>query len=246
MNVLPALIIVQARMGSTRLPGKSMANLRGKPVLWHLFNQIRHCRQAAKPMLATTDRPGDDALAEYAMTSGWTVFRGSDTDVLDRYYMAARQQGATALTPIVRLTGDDVFTDPSLVDAAIQLYNSMAGRCDVVLTDMRDGYLPYGGGVSLFSFRALEAAQKNATAAYDREHVGPYIFRNNDLFPALEIVSSRAHPGIPLSIDTAEDLQRATSLLAVLEQIATPPYSLSDILAAADRLGSIATAHKAP
>jgi spore coat polysaccharide biosynthesis protein SpsF (cytidylyltransferase family) len=232
---MKAFVIVQARMGSSRFPGKSLALLEGRPILWHLFRQLSFCRRVERRILATTDRAPDDALAAYAEGEGWDVFRGEEDDVLARYRGAALAFGATAETPIVRCTGDDIWPDPGLLDALVDIYEGLGGRIDCVCTDRSDR-MPYGADLELWPFRALDRAWREADDPYDREHVSPYILRDPVRFPRIELVSSIKLPGISLSIDRPEDLARNARLLARLKTMTEPPYRLSHILDASARM----------
>lgn len=222
-------------MGSARFPGKSLALLDGVPILWHLFRQLSFCRLVDRRILATTESPVDDALARYGAQEGWDVFRGSETDVLARYHGAATAFGAEAETAIVRCTGDDIWPDPGLIDALIATYESLMGRIDCVCTDRGDR-LPYGADLELWPMRVLERAHREATTAYDREHVSPYILRDAKRFPRVELVPSVKLDGVSLSIDRVEDLERNARLLAAMKTIAEPPYRLAHVLAASERL----------
>lgn len=230
-----AVVVIQARMGSTRFPGKSMARIQGHPILWHLFRQLEGCRSVDAVILATTDLAGDDVLAAYAEGQGWAVFRGSSDDVLDRYWKAASQSGAAPEDAIIRLTGDDILPDPAMIDTTIGLYRTFLGRIDYVTTD-RAGNLPYGAGIELCSFRALSHAATAATEARDREHVTPFIRENPELFPALEIRASEPMGSLPLSIDRPEDLERNARLIDLMSKTKVPPFSLADVLDASVRL----------
>lgn len=232
---MKAFVIVQARMGSSRFPGKSMALLDGEPILSHLFRQLSFCRRVARAILATSDRPQDDVLAQYCESQGWDIFRGDEADVLSRYRGAAAAFGATAETPIVRCTGDDIWPDPGILDALVDIYEGTAGSIDCVCTDRGDRF-PYGADLELWPFRVLERAHRDATEAHDREHVSPYILRNVDAFPRIELIPSTKLNGISLSIDRPEDLERNARLLANLKTFAEPPYRLRDIVAASQRI----------
>ncbi len=224
-------------MGSRRFPGKSMALLKGRPILWYLFRQVAACRLLEKRILATTDLAEDDGLAAFADGEGWQVFRGHPTDVLARYHDAATAFGAAAETNIVRLTGDDIWPDPGLVDAVVGTLESLAGHIDCVCTDRGDR-LPYGAAVEAWPFRVLARAHADATDPYDREHVSPYIHKDPSRFPRLELVPSVPLKGISLSIDTPDDLARNDRLLDRLQATAEPPYRLHHILAASAEMGA--------
>lgn len=236
MQCINAYIIIQARMGSSRFPGKSMAKIAGKPILWHLFRQLSFCTTIQKIVLATTVSSTDDVLAAYAKHEGWSVFRGSETDVLKRYFDAAMALNSSPETAIVRLTGDDILTDPLLIDGLVSVYRAMAGRAAFVTTDQSDR-LPYGAQVELCSFNALATAHKHAESLYDREHVFPYIRANPEKFPALEFVVPKGLPPALLSIDHPEDLERNKLLIKEMNMKTKPPYHMRDVLQAIESLG---------
>mgnify|MGYP006143604333 CR=1 FL=1 len=232
------LAIIQARMGSSRFPGKSMAEIGGRPILTYMLEQLSYCRTLDGVILAIPDVSSDDVLAEFATGQGWSVFRGSEADVLDRFYQAATAYKAGPRTGIVRLTGDDILPDPYLVDAVTGLYSAFDGRYDYVCTD-RAGRLPYGAGVELLSYEALGIAHHEAEKPHDREHVVPYVKWNSDRFESLELTSSTDFSdSISLSIDTPDDLARCTALIADLQRHHNPPYHIADILACAARMTS--------
>lgn len=237
MKDIAVHVVIQARMGSSRFPGKSLAEISGKPILWYLFRQLSYCRAIDRVILATTDQPGDDILAEYAGNQGWESFRGSESDVLARYHGAMTAVGAMPDTGLVRLTGDDILTDPHLVDAVADAYRSHAGFVSLVTTDRNDR-LPYGAQVELCSFTALDRAFRETNDPVDREHVFPYIRNNPGIFPAMELVSPVALPPASLSIDRPADLERNALLIGEMLRHTEPPFSLCDVLNAARSLAA--------
>lgn len=209
-----------------------MALLRGRPMLEYLYDQLAGCRHRIAPVLATTDRPQDDPLAAFAESKGWPVFRGSETDVLGRYHAAAEAFGADPETVIVRHTGDGILPDPNLFDAALDLHAAFAGQVEAVFIGGDTALLPYGVFVESYRFRALDRAHREATDAYDREHVSPYIKRNPELFPCINVQPSRRLDGPSLPIDYPEDRDRIETLLGLLAAQGHPPYSTGEILRA--------------
>jgi spore coat polysaccharide biosynthesis protein SpsF len=161
-------------MGSTRLPGKVMRDLAGKPVIDHVIERVKRCARLDEIVVATTTLPEDAALAERAEKNGVTWFRGSRDDVLARYYHAARERG---LDVIVRITADCPLIDRDVTGEVIGYFH--AHDRDVV-TNAGDGpgerTYPRGLDTEVFSFAALSDAHAHATSAFDREHVTPYLY----------------------------------------------------------------------
>jgi spore coat polysaccharide biosynthesis protein SpsF len=212
-----------------------MARIGDKPILWYLFEQLRHCRMLDCVILATTIESGDDVLAKYAANQGWSLFRGSEKDVLARYYHAAMTLDPAPETAIVRLTGDDILTDPCLIDGALHLYEGLRGHVDFICTDQKDGF-PYGAGVELCAFHALETAFREAREPEEREHVFPFIKKYPDRFRIVEIAPWRKISAAPLSIDRPNDLRYNEKLINEMLRFTRQPFHLRDVLTASRRL----------
>ena len=166
--------IIQARMGSTRLPGKVLMNLAGKPVLQHVVNRIENCKTVQQVVVATSIDQSDNPIENWCVTNGIDCYRGSLHDVLDRYYQAAKQHRADA---IVRITADCPAIDPTIVDEVVEAF--VRGGYDFYgLT----GEFPDGLDCTVFAFSAIEQAWKDAKLPSEREHVGPYIEKHPELF----------------------------------------------------------------
>lgn len=167
--------IIQARMGSTRLPGKILKELVGKPVLWHVVNRVKHANKVDKVIVATTAEKEDDIVEELAKKEGWDYFRGSVENVLERYYEAAKQFGADI---VVRLVGDCPLIDPEIIDGCIGAFQKQA--CDYIRNAPdQERFLPRGlDDIEVFSIQALEKAYREAQENYEKEHVTPYIWEN--------------------------------------------------------------------
>ena len=165
--------IVQARMGSTRFPRKVMRPLAGTPMIGVLLERLRCSRLIDTIVLATSTHERDDALAEYVEGLGVQVSRGSEADVLDRFYRAATAAGASS---IVRITGDCPLIDAAVVDAVIALYESSGVD---YASNVQPPTFADGLDTEVFSYAALEKAWREATEPGDREHVTPYIRREN-------------------------------------------------------------------
>jgi spore coat polysaccharide biosynthesis protein SpsF len=158
--------IVQARMGSTRLPGKIMKRLAGKPALWHVINRLGRARSLKDIIVATTAKADDDVVAGFCQENGIGCFRGSENDVLDRYYQAAKSFGAD---PVVRITADCPVIDPAIVDDVVEGF--FDGHYDLYSLG---GEFPDGLDCEIFAFWVLEDARACATLPSEREHVGVY------------------------------------------------------------------------
>jgi len=161
-------------MGSTRLPGKVMRSLIGKPVLWHVVDRLRFCKKIESIVVATTTEPEDDAIEDWCCTQWVPCFRGSEDDVLDRYYQAAKFFQASS---ILRITADCPAIDPIIIDELLGEYEDHGyDACGLA------GGFPDGLDCEVVSFSALEHAWNKAEMASEREHVTPYIHGHPELF----------------------------------------------------------------
>jgi spore coat polysaccharide biosynthesis protein SpsF len=159
-------------MGSSRLPGKVMLAAAGKPLLGHLLERLAACETLNVIAVATSDQERDDAIAKYCESIGTSVFRGSEYDVLDRYYQAARTFG---LTTIVRVTSDCPLIDPALIDEQVRFFESRRSDFDLV-TNRHPLTYPDGLDFDIIPIEALRLAWKNATQSAHREHTVPYFW----------------------------------------------------------------------
>ena len=169
---MQTLCIIQARMGSSRLAGKVMMPLAGKEVIWHVYNRVQHCQRINKIVIATSDKPQDDVIAEYCQSHNWPVFRGSETDVLARFVGAANDHPATN---IVRVTCDCPLIDPDILSELISLFET--STCDYASTNYPKRTFPVGTDCEIMTSDALLRIHELAALPYDREHVTPYRIR---------------------------------------------------------------------
>jgi spore coat polysaccharide biosynthesis protein SpsF len=191
--------MVQARMGSTRLPGKVMMPLSNHPVLWHDLQRIRASKEATDTIVATTVDPSDDGIVEVCNQWGVKVHRGSIEDVLERFHGAAEKFGSDV---IVRVTSDCPLIDPNILDIVIR-----ALRNNDYVTNVFDRNFPRGMDAEAFTRSALDRAFREATKPFDREHVTPYIRERVDLFKTanVEMPSAYHFPQFRLTLDTPQD-----------------------------------------
>jgi len=224
--------IIQARMDSTRLPGKVLMKLGRITVLKCLFDQLNHSTTLNCKFLATTINKTDDKIANFANFNNIELFRGNSSDVLDRYYQCAKQ---FKIKHIVRITSDCPLIDPVIIDETIQKYKT--GKFDYVNNFYKKRY-PYGSEVEVFSFDTLEKTWKEATKPSEREHVTPYIYTNPAKFSIGYIEPDQDYSHLHWAIDRIEDLKFVKILY---ERIQKKPIHISDILKVIKKDPSILT-----
>lgn len=169
-------VIIQARMGSTRLPGKVMKKIKDETVLSHVIERVRKAKTIDEIIIATTTLEQDQSIVNQGLQSNIKVFRGSETDVLSRYYLAAKENNVDI---IIRITSDCPLIDPNIIDELVEHYQN--SNYDIVTNagnDISNRTYPRGLDTEVFSFEMLEAGYENATKDYQREHVTPYIYEN--------------------------------------------------------------------
>jgi len=200
--------IIQARMGSTRLPGKILRELDGETVLSRVLGRVRRMCNLNEILVATTDQSRDDAVAESTRQNGVGVFRGNEDDVLDRYWQAAQWCGAEA---VVRITSDCPLIDPELVDETIQAFLSQPA--DYASNTLERTY-PRGLDAEVFTVAALEKMWRAARETYEREHVTPYLYEHQELFRLVSVRGQHDQSKHRWTLDTAEDLQLIRAIYA--------------------------------
>lgn len=209
------LLITQARMTSTRLPGKILKQVGGRHLLGIHLERLKRARHVDKIIVATTENKEDDLTAELVASWGYEVFRGSESDVLGRFYTAA-----SPYSPgwIVRVTADCPLIDPAIVDSVIQ--HTQASNADYGSNTLVEHY-PDGQDVEVFTFKALKIAYEKANKPSDREHVTPYI-RNNStekggtMFRSVNFPSSHDYSHIRMTVDEPADF---TLLCQLIEKL---------------------------
>jgi spore coat polysaccharide biosynthesis protein SpsF len=194
--------IIQARMGSERLPGKVLQSIEGKPMIERVIERVERSHLVDGIVIATTTLPQDDVLAELCATMGWNCYRGSEQDVLDRYYRAAQHYGADY---IVRVTSDCPLVDPTVLDYVTAAFVSSAPAVDYASNTITRTY-PRGLDIEIFSFAALELAWNDDKAANWREHVTPYIHQQADKFRLLIVTNPVDFSHYRWTVDTPQDL----------------------------------------
>jgi spore coat polysaccharide biosynthesis protein SpsF len=192
--------IIQARMGSTRLPGKVLIDLSGETVLAHVIRRVRLSTLIDSVEIATTTSSADEKIVCEAVRLNVPVFRGSEEDVLDRYWQASQKSGAQV---VVRITADCPVIDCAVVDATIRAF--LDQEADYASNRIPPSY-PRGLDTEVFTVSAFEKAWKNATKPYEREHVTPYFYQHPELFRLAAIANETDYSHYRWTLDTPEDL----------------------------------------
>ncbi len=190
------LAVLQARMGSTRLPGKVMLDICGKPVVWHVAQRVGMSSKISRIVVATSVCPTNDLLCKYLQSAGIAYFRGSETDVLARFHNVSKRWPSHA---IVRVTCDNPLVDPKILDETISFFEEMRPRY------VKTQGFPLGIGTEVFTAELLREAYLAAQTAYEREHVTPYMYTAQ---PSRGYYKCRMDlSDIRMTMDTAQDYE---------------------------------------
>ena len=218
--------VVQARMGSTRLPGKVLIKLGEHPVLHGVVRRLRRSSQIEETVVATTGLRRDDCIADLCASSGIACFRGSEADVLDRYYHTARAYSADV---VIRVTSDCPLIDPSIVDKVVLALHEQ--HADFACNVWPRTY-PRGLDAEAFTFAALEQAWKICEQSHQREHVTPLFYERPDLFRSAYVCAEQDYSRHRWTLDTPEDLHL---LRAIYSHFEDDSFGWRDVLALVER-----------
>jgi len=215
--------IIQARMGSTRLPGKVLMRMGNRTLLGYLIERLSYARTLSSIVVATTTNPRDMAILEEARKLGVECFRGSETDVLERYVQAAKANGAEI---IVRVTGDNPFTDPASIDRVV---DQLVDGFDYAIEDG----LPIGTTGEALTFKALEFINRVAFTSRWREHVTLYAKENRNMLRCawLRPRPECDRPDLSFTVDHLAEYERVRDFCSKLHG---PNFLLKDLIAMAD------------
>ena len=191
--------IIQARCGSSRFPEKVFAEIDGNPLLWHVVNRLTYANRIDDVIVATTCNHKDDTIEEWCKDENVKCFRGSEEDVLNRYYKASL---AFPSDVIVRITADDPFKEPAVIDNVISKLENE--NFDLVTNNFPPSF-PEGLDCEAFTSDILETMEKNADDTFEREHVTQYIYRNQDKFRIGNVSSDKNLSKLRWTIDNKED-----------------------------------------
>ena len=221
------VIIIQARMGASRLPGKPLKTIAGKPLLGYLIERVKAARLADQVVVATTSAAADSKIVDFCHQTHTAVFVGEEQDVLDRYYRAALAFKADI---VVRITGDNPLIDPQVIDSAIEYYIGHASEVDYVSNMRPPCTYPRGMDVEVFSWEALERIQTLALAPEEREHVTLYFYEHPEQFKIGSVAHAQDLSRYRWTVDTEQDLRHVSLLLTALYP-ANPLFTIQDLAA---------------
>lgn len=224
--------IIQARRGSSRLPDKVLKQVAGRPLLAHMIERVKRSKYLDEVWVATPQDSLNDEVERVARVQGAQVSRGSEKDVLSRYYDAAQKAGADV---IVRLNADCPLMDPGVVDSVVEAYRNERGGADYASNCLKRTY-PDGLDVEAFSMEALTQAMQKAVHSHFREHVTPYIHGLHKLdekggpFRLVSVVGPADFSHLRWTVDYKEDFELVSKLLEALLPV-KPDFSWLDVVA---------------
>ena len=219
--------IIQARMSSTRLPGKVMIKVdKENTILDCVINQLQSSKEIKNIVIATTHQKEDDVIVEFLKKKRVKYFRGSKQDVLDRYYQCAKKFN---FSEIIRITSDNPLVDYEIVDMVVKHFRSNDYdyiSIDQPLSTFQKTY-PSGYNVEVFTFSALENAWKNTKLPSEREHVTPYFYKNKEIFKQTNVENSEDLSRFRCTVDTKYDLEL---IQKIYSNVKKRPILLSDVI----------------
>jgi spore coat polysaccharide biosynthesis protein SpsF (cytidylyltransferase family) len=228
MSELRVLAVVQARLASTRLPGKALLDLAGRPMLTHVLARAAAVPGVDRVVLATTVSPDDVALADLARAAGFACVRGSVDDVLDRFHAALAAHPAAA---VVRITADCPLLDPEVSGRVVSEYRRRAGELDYV-SNVHPPTYPDGLDTEVIGASALERAWREASPGSDREHVTPYVWGRPERFRLANVCGAEDLSGYRWTVDDARDLDFVRAVYRRLAPGREParPFGMNEVL----------------
>jgi len=219
-------LIVQARMASTRLPGKIMKEVLGKTLLEYQLERLLRVKQADQVIVATTDHGEEQPIVDLCQRLGVPSFRGSEQDVLARYYGTATKYGADV---VVRITSDCPLIDPAVVDKVISFYLAHKEDYDYVSNTFPELTYPRGMDTEVMSYKVLKEAYEQATDQAEREHVTIFIKRRPERYRIKNLPYDKDYSHYRWTVDTPEDFTLIEKMLTALYPV-TPHFTLEECL----------------
>jgi len=236
MSTKPRVVmILQARMGSTRLPGKSMMDLAGVPLVGRIIERVKRCKKVDEIVLATTQKPEDDVLEELGRSYGISVFRGSENDLVDRYYQAAKAFNADV---VVRLPADNPCPEPNEIDRIIDYHLTDQSDFSSNLAEVFGNGYPDGIGAEAFNFETLEEVWRTSSDPQKREHPHLNFFDYESQEPAdpdryrvgtVQCPLEFRRPDLVLDVNTREEYEFMAELYEYLYP-RNPQFHITDVI----------------
>lgn len=227
--------IIQARLSSTRLPGKVLLDLAGSPLLTRVYERVLRAHSLEQVVLALPETASNDALAEFCFKAGMPFLRGSESDVLDRFYSTAKSFSAD---PIVRITADCPLIDADVIDKVVSDF--MSGGADYVSNTLKPTF-PDGLDTEVFSFYSLEQAHKEACLSSEREHVTPYIWKHPELFRMRNVPNDSDLSKLRWTIDEPRDFEFVG---AIYREFSNRYFDMREVLQLMNRRPELATVNE--
>ena len=224
---MKVVCLVQARVGSTRLPGKILKEICGKTILHHEIDRLKKCKEIDEIVIATTDKEDDDKIVNEAKKLSVKYFRGSENDVLSRFYYAAKENSADI---VVRVTSDCPCIDYEILDKMLIYFKDKykEKQVDYLSNTIKRTY-PRGYDIEIFTFSALEKSYINAKKEYEREHVTPYIYDKTNNFLKLSFENKEDYSEYRVTLDTIEDFIVIKNIFENL-YYKNPYFKLNDVV----------------
>jgi spore coat polysaccharide biosynthesis protein SpsF len=217
---------IEARMGSSRLPGKVLADVCGQPALTRLLRRLRTCKRLDGLILATSTAPADDVLEQWAATQGIPVHRGSEDDVLGRVVEAHQKMGTEV---IVEITGDCTLLDPQLIDMGVQTFAE--NECDVVANVRKDSF-SHGMDIQVFRYQDLSEIARTINDPAVREHVSLYFYEHPERYRIIHLFAPErwAFPDYRFMLDYPEDLRFINEIYTRLEPAYGDSFGIEELI----------------
>jgi len=219
------IAIIQIRLGSTRLPKKAMLKILGKPIIWHIYNRLKFCKNLDEIVIATGDSKNNLEIQDFAKKNNISIFEGNEIDLISRLYQTGEKFHASA---IVRITGDSPLVDPTIVDQIISTYKKNIKKIDIV-SNMRKTSFPHGLEVEIFSMESLKKMLVKIKKPEMREGFSLFIEKNSNLFNILNISNSKDLSKLRWTLDYEEDYKFIKKIYEEL-YIENDVFLMNDIL----------------
>ena len=230
--------VIQARVGSKRLPGKVLKKIGSMPVLAHVINRVKAAQEVDQVLVATSIENQDDVIADLCQTWETECVRGDEADVLSRFFLAAKRSSAKI---VVLITADCPLIAPDVIDLVVRERKKLSA--DYASNTLVRTF-PHGLDTECFTFSALESAQNKATSLYDREHVTPFFYGHPAIYKLVSCTAKQDLSSYRVTLDTLSDLDLMQALHEANETCFDPQQSWREMLILIDTLPRLSDLHK--